>query len=153
MQLMRQKQSKEKIKKKQPIKVNNNGKVEKLGWLLVDSKVAELTLDSSEQKHFKDGKWAMYKVLVTQMARINADIIIKDKDTKWKFKIASKDFLFYAEEVGNTLLCATNHFEVLKASKWTTVISCYDSSCPHNLANHCLKGSIEITKEGKCKWL
>lgn len=125
----------------------------KIGELHVEEKQAILNLSKQSEEHFSGGAWKIYTNLLNFLVESKYTIIIKDDVTKWIFSISATDFLYHCKVQSRYSVVKAELFEVTKAKNRTQVIKCLVIKCPHNFGGQCLKGSIQLSEEGVCKWL
>ena len=132
----------------------SDGKVRTIGHYFPEQRVFRCTRNKSEHYMRKLEAWGLDANTVKYLIKENATVELKDTETKWTFSCKASDFLVYGTiEEHKThrpqYFLNIKKWEVVRATNKSSVLKCH-AVCKHNMFGNCIRGTIEITKDGEC---
>ena len=147
---------KKEVAKPQVIKVTEKDDAVKIVGKYYPDK-HEFRAERTKTEHFmvKHNAWGLDAKVVDFLLQNNADIIIKEKETKWEFKTSAGDFKLYGileehKQHRPQLFLSLDHWEITRARERSYVIKCEETGCNFNFGLNCMRGVISISKDGEC---
>lgn len=135
--------------------VEKDGTKKTIGKYDIEKKI--FTCERKKSEHFmkKWNAWGLDKNVVDFLAKEQAVIHLKDKDTKWEYKCEAVDMIIYSK-IGEfnqhrpQYFLTLDKWEPVKIKNRSMIIECLETGCTHNFGNQCLRGVIKLGRDGEC---
>jgi hypothetical protein len=132
-----------------------DGAVKKIGKYYPEEKLFKC--DRAKSEHFmnKYNGWGLDAKVVDYLISQNADVLLKDTESKWEFRAFSGDFKIYGkldefDKHRPQYFLSIDHWTVERGRQRSYVHRCQETTCAYNFATNCVRGVISIGEDGQC---
>lgn len=149
---------KKKVKnpKGSPVTVKDGDSTRTVGYYKEETKVFSCIRDKEQHFMRKSQSWGLDKKVVDYLVLQDANILITDKHSKWKYSVSAKNLKAFGTlatygEHGEQYFLNVDKWTILRAKDRSFIVKCEETQCAHNFAKNCILGGVTIDNTGGCK--